>query len=218
MKKCFFWGATGQAKVLREFIKDFNYELCWLFDNDPNITSKVGNIPVLGGWDYFINWAKRVDPTKISFLVAIGGNKGKDRLELQYKIKNFSFKPLTVWHKTSYIAKGVQIGTGSQILAHATICVDAVLGEACIINTGAQVDHECIIGDGVHVMPGAILAGCVMVDKFASIGSGAVILPRIKIGEGAIIGAGAVVREDVEPYTVVAGVPAKIIRKINIAS
>lgn len=45
------------------------------------------------------------------------------------------------------------------------------------------------------------------------IGFGVVILPGIKIGDGAIIGAGAIVTKDVEPFSIVAGNPAKVIRK-----
>lgn len=45
------------------------------------------------------------------------------------------------------------------------------------------------------------------------IGCGAIILSGITIGDGAVIGAGAVVTKDVEPYTIVAGVPARPIRK-----
>lgn len=43
------------------------------------------------------------------------------------------------------------------------------------------------------------------------LGTNAVILPGVKVGDGAIIGAGSVVSKDVEPYTVVAGVPAKFL-------
>ena len=45
------------------------------------------------------------------------------------------------------------------------------------------------------------------------IGRGAVIMPGVKIGTGCIIGAGAVVVKDVDPYSVVGGVPAKLIKK-----
>jgi acetyltransferase-like isoleucine patch superfamily enzyme len=48
----------------------------------------------------------------------------------------------------------------------------------------------------------------------ASVGSSATILCGVTIGEGAIVGAGAVVTKDVPPNSVVAGVPAKVIKKI----
>lgn len=53
----------------------------------------------------------------------------------------------------------------------------------------------------------------VIVEDGANIGISAVILPGIKIGEGAIVGASSVVTKDVEPYSVVAGNPAKLLRK-----
>lgn len=49
----------------------------------------------------------------------------------------------------------------------------------------------------------------------AWLGAGATILPGVTIGEGAIVGAGAVVTHDVEPYTVVAGVPARVVRSLR---
>lgn len=54
---------------------------------------------------------------------------------------------------------------------------------------------DTVIGDGVWI------------------GMRAVILPGVKIGEGAVIGTGAVVTKDVEPYSIVAGNPAKEIKK-----
>jgi acetyltransferase-like isoleucine patch superfamily enzyme len=92
------------------------------------------------------------------------------------------------------------------------VAVDAVLGEACIVNTAATVDHECRLGDGVHVCPGAHLAGLVEVGNNVMIGTGAIVLPRIKIGADATIGAGATVTKDVAPGDCVVGVPARSIR------
>jgi phosphonate metabolism protein (transferase hexapeptide repeat family) len=45
------------------------------------------------------------------------------------------------------------------------------------------------------------------------IGHGATVLPGVKIGNGAVVGAGAVVSRDVDPYTIVGGVPARLIRQ-----
>lgn len=44
------------------------------------------------------------------------------------------------------------------------------------------------------------------------IGAGAVVLPRLTVGEGATVGAGAVVTKDVEPFTVVVGSPARVLK------
>lgn len=58
-------------------------------------------------------------------------------------------------------------------------------------------------------------AGNIWIKRGAWIGSGAIILPNISIGECAVVAAGSVVTKDVPPYTLVAGVPAKEIRKLN---
>ena len=55
--------------------------------------------------------------------------------------------------------------------------------------------------------------GNVVIDKNVWIGANTVILGNVKIGEGAIIGAGSLVNKDVNSFTIVGGVPAKIIKK-----
>lgn len=65
--------------------------------------------------------------------------------------------------------------------------------------------------DGITIEPVAIC------DK-AWIGFGAAILKGVTVGEGAVIGAHSVVTRSVEPYTVVAGNPAKIVRRLDAAS
>jgi sugar O-acyltransferase (sialic acid O-acetyltransferase NeuD family) len=94
----------------------------------------------------------------------------------------------------------------------AIIQADAVVGKHCIVNTGASVDHECVLEDFVHISPHATLCGNVSVGEGAWIGAGATIIPGVKIGAWAVVGAGAVVVRDVEPHTVVAGVPAKVMK------
>ena len=55
--------------------------------------------------------------------------------------------------------------------------------------------------------------GEVIIEDDCDIGTGAIILPGVRIGKGSVVGAGAVVTKDVPKYTIVAGVPAKILRK-----
>lgn len=216
MREAIFWGATGQAKVLRECLKYSDVQLIALFDNNQALKSPFPEVPLYYGREGFESWVSQQSRgvQSLEFLVAIGGDRGRDRIEIQQYLESFGLIPMTVKHPTAFIADSASIGTGSQILANASVCVDVVIGRNCIVNTGASLDHECYLGDGVHICPGAVLAGCVEVGNYCMIGTGAVILPRVKLGQGAIVGAGATVLQDVEPYTVVVGNPAKLLRKV----
>jgi sugar O-acyltransferase (sialic acid O-acetyltransferase NeuD family) len=216
MKEMIFWGATGQAKVLRECLKNAGLKLIAVFDNNQDLSSPFADVPLYVGKQGFETWIKRQNFTQsIGFLVAIGGDKGQDRLEITDYLHSYGLVPLLAKHPTAFMAEDVQLGEGSQVLAHASVCVGAVIGRGCIVNTGATVDHECHLEDGVHICPGAHLAGCVHVGCYSMIGTGAVILPRVKIGEQVIIGAGAVVLKDIPSFSVAVGNPAKILRSIK---
>jgi sugar O-acyltransferase (sialic acid O-acetyltransferase NeuD family) len=203
------WGATGQAKVLREFLPVLGYQLIACFDNNASVRSPFADVPLVGDWRAFATW-RRQHPEPVACVVAIGGARGVDRTEIQKLLVDSGLQPVSLIHPTAFVAESALFGAGTQILAMSAVCVDARLGEACIINTAASVDHDCTLGNGVHVGPGATLCGSVLVDDWAFVGAGATILPHVQIGRGAIIGAGAVVARDVLPGVCVVGVPARI--------
>ncbi len=212
-KNIIFWGASGHAKVLQEFICHLGYTLIAIFDNNPEIQSPFSEIPLYYGIEGFLRWKENLkENKKIASLVAIGGTKGYLRLEIQRFLESHHIITTTVIHPTAFVAANVTISAGSQLLAKSAVCSDVTIGEACIINTSSSVDHETILGKGVHIAPGVTICGCVRIGDFSFIGSGAVILPRIKIGTNVIVGAGSVVTHDVPNNKVVYGNPAKIIR------
>jgi len=71
-------------------------------------------------------------------------------------------------------------------------------------------NHPVAIADRKTLVPAAVLIG-----ENAWIGGGATILPGVTVGRNAVVAAGALVNKDVPPNTVVAGVPAKVIRLLD---
>ena len=117
------------------------------------------------------------------------------------------------------IQKGAKIGKNCKISSHTFIC------EGVTIEDNVFVGHNVTFINDLY--PRATTASgklqtdedwtCIptLVQKGASIGSSATLLSGITVGENAIIGAGSVVTKDVPPNTIVAGNPAKIIRRIK---
>lgn len=210
MNPVIFWGATGQAKVLKEALRFLDTELVAVFDNR-DIASPFSDVPIFHGEAGFSQWERGYrNHHLVRACAAIGGALGYDRLMRMHWLKERGCAPLTVVHPRAFVAEDTSLGDGCQILAMSAVCAGTKLGEAVIVNTKASVDHDCIIGNGAHIAPGATIAGEVTVGEFAFIGTGAVVLPRIQIGANAIIGAGSIVTRDVPEGKTVTGNPARL--------
>ncbi len=206
-----FWGASGHAKVLNECICRLGHRLIAIFDNRPDLSSPVEGVPLYTGMQGFREWLK-LGLTEARFLIAIGGDKGRDRLTLNAELEKSGLRPLSVIHPTAFVAESAVLQDGCQILANASVCVDVQLGAQTIVNTKASIDHECAIGAGVHVAPGATVAGCVRIGDNTLIGAGATVLPRVTIGANVVVGAGSVVTRDFPDNCVAYGNPARVVR------
>ena len=144
------WGATGQAKVLREFLPALGFELLACFDNNTNVRPPFADVPLVGDWSAFASWRKKF-PGSIACVVAVGGAHGEDRVKIQHRLSAEGLDPISLVHPTAFVAANASYSAGSQILAMSAVCASTSLGEACIINTRASVDHECVLGNGVHM-------------------------------------------------------------------
>ena len=194
MAKSFvLWGSAGHAKVLAEIISNQGGRVLALFDNNEVVAALPG-VPVHRGEEGFLAWASaQVDLKNIAGLAAIGGGRGRDRVAIHTLFRSKGLLIPMLAHPSAVVSPSAYVGAGTQILALASVAAESRLGEACIVNHRAAVDHECVLGNGVHLAPGATLCGCINVGDNVFIGAGAVVLPRISIGADAVIGAGAVV-------------------------
>lgn len=208
-KNFVIWGGTGHCRVVHEALAGNGYRLLAIGDRHA-VAPPLPDVPLLVGRDSFQRWLTCVNIAgPLSHVVAIGGGLGRDRLDVAEWLTSLGLIALTVVHRAAFVADGATLGPGSHVLAGACLGAAARVGSQVIINTMASVDHDCKLYDGVHIGPGATLAGEVIVEECAFVGAGAVILPHIRIGRDAIVGAGAVVTRDVAPATTVVGIPAR---------
>ena len=129
-----------------------------------------------------------------------------------------------------YRMVGMRIGQGSSIHMKLTlynpggihIGEDTIIGERCTLDgrapltIGNHVDiaSEVMVYNSEHDVNDENfkpIVAPVTVEDYVFIGPRAILLPGVTVGKGAIVGAGAVVTKNVEPYSIVGGVPARVI-------
>ncbi|MBP0581871.1 acetyltransferase [Labrys sp. LIt4] len=204
------WGGTGHSRVLRELLSHLGITVSAVIDNR-EIEPPFAGVETIRGIEGLKSWLDRRDDCSIkpSYALAIGGGYGRDRLAIAQDLDALGLPPISLVHPTAMIASDAVVGLGSQVLIGATVATCVQVGRCSIINSRASVDHDCIIGDGVHIGPGATLCGQIEVGDGVFVGAGATVLPRIKIGSDATVGAGAVVTKDVPAGSTIVGVPAR---------
>ena len=150
-------------------------------------------------------------------------------VELKYEHRNSAIPLLNYLDSDVRIEPGavirdyVTLGKKVVIMMGATINLGTVIGDETMIDMNTVVGGRAQIGSRCHIGAGAVIAGViepasatpVIIEDGVLIGANAVILEGVKVGAGAIVAAGAVVTEDVPPRTVVAGMPAKVIKGVD---
>lgn len=149
-------------------------------------------------------------------IVATGSNDLREAKILQLNAMGIPLA--TLIHPTAVISPSARISGGCTILATAVVNPNARVGTGCIVNTGAVIEHDCVVEDYVNICPRAVMAGHTVVGSKSFLGTGCAVIDDIRIGRDTVIGAGAVVIHDVPDSAVVAGVPAKPIRRSIIPS
>ena len=159
-----------------------------------SVVGDIDQLDILGDEDFEV-------------IVAVGDNRR--RLSLCRDFSEKGLRLATVIHPHACISPSAAVSPGTVVCAGTVVNARAQLGFACILNTSATVDHDCVIDDGVHISPGANLAGNVLVGECTWIGIGSAIKVGVRIGRDVIAGAGSAVISDVPDGETVGGVPAR---------
>lgn len=204
-------GGGGHAKVLINALQLCSSDIIGIIDADSALIGQtVLGIRVLGNDDLVEGYA----PGSLHLVNAVGSvhvPKQRKAVFEHFKGKGFTFAG--VIHPSAVIAADVILGEGAQVMAGAVIQPGSRIGMNSIVNTKASIDHDCLIGDHVHLSPGVTLSGGVHVEDAAHLGTGTTVIQGMTIGKNSFIGAGSVVITDVPGGAEFVGVPARRVNK-----
>lgn len=205
MKEIILIGYSGHAYVVAEAAACSGLSVKFYSEKQETHNNPYG-LKYLGfeGNVDFIGWKD-----DYQFVLGIGDNA--IRQEVAQNIERHNKKMVSVVHPSASLATNVQIGTGTFISRNVAVSPLAKIGNYVILNTSSVIEHECLIKDGVHIAPGAVLAGNVIVGEGSFIGANAVVKQGVKIGKNVVVGAGAVVLRDVPDGMKVIGNPGRIV-------
>lgn len=192
-------GGGGHARVVSSIIEAQETSILeGVFDSNPKIEA-------LDGVENFQNYNPDLFPNALAF-IAIGDNRIRKQLA---QTINHVFG--VIIHPSAIMDRLSSVEEGSVVMHRAVIQRGTQIGKHAVINTASSIDHDCILGDFIHIAPNATLCGGVVIGDETFIGAGALVLPQIKIGKRVTVGAGAVVTKNIPDGATVVGNPGKII-------
>lgn len=206
MRRLAVLGSSGHGKVIADTAECCGWTEIVFFDDAWPARTSNGVWSVVGTTEQLLQRLAEFE----GVIVAIGDNTIRQaKLELLAK---HDAVLTTLVHPTAFVSRYATLGKGSVVFAGAVINACASVGLGGILNTASSVDHDCVLGDAVHVSPGAHLAGAVVLGDRAWVGIGACVKQMLTIGRDAIVGAGASVVSNVEAGKTVVGVPARALK------
>ena len=203
------YGAGGFGRevnlIVQQLIKKgYPYHFLGFFD-DSNKSSEIG-ASYLGNIDKINEWKKPIS-------IALGVGDGKIRKKLLEKINNPLVEFPSLVSPFAIFNDDITMGEGSIICAGANFTTNVSIGDFVVVNLNVTIGHDCRLKNFCSVMPGANLAGDVLLEEGSLVGSGASILNGIEVATNATLGAGGVLTKNLGTNKTAMGVPAKIIEK-----
>ncbi|MDB4691620.1 acetyltransferase [Verrucomicrobia bacterium] len=183
---------------------DFHWVVIGFGDDNPDRKGEIYHGHKILGPTQFV--CQELD-SDIYFHSAIANNVNRQRVARI--MINKGFRAATLIHPTVALHHSVSIGQGTFIGAGTVVAPCAEIGDFVLINTLVGIGHHSEVKEFAQVCPGAKINGNCIVDTMAFIGSNASLQPGKKVGQGATVGANSFVVRNVEPHSMVQGVPAR---------
>jgi sugar O-acyltransferase (sialic acid O-acetyltransferase NeuD family) len=205
-----FLSAGGTAADVLGFIEDINHlelrfdPIGFLDDAPAKRGTSLCGLPVLGALPDF---AKFPDALFVNCLGSSSNYWKRGRVVEALGIAPERFATLV--HPSAVIARHSSLGAGTIVYPFAFIGSGTRVGRQALVMSHASINHDVNIGEYAIVASGAVILGKVTLGVHSYVGAGASIRQGLTVGDGSLVGMGSVVVRDVEPKSIVLGVPAR---------
>ncbi|MBU0484853.1 MAG: NeuD/PglB/VioB family sugar acetyltransferase [Proteobacteria bacterium] len=214
MKKIILFPFNGNAIEAATVIEDINlvretWEIIGFVDDDPQKKDRpFGAYKVIGGKEKILDYPE-------AMILAVPGRPEnyKNRAEIIKLLNIPASKFATIIHPQARIGINCIIGHNTILMANVVLTANTRIGNHVVILPNTVISHDSVVGDYSLLGSNISISGHVTVKQNCYIGSGSKIIQEITIGEKSLLGLGSVVLKDTFPGAVVAGNPAKEIRK-----
>jgi UDP-perosamine 4-acetyltransferase len=156
---------------------------------------------------------ERFPPSEVELVMGIGSlwpcddRSHRAWIAKRFLDQGYRFPPIV--HPFSWVAPGVSIGMGSQIMAGVVVQPGSRIGDFSIINTRASVDHDCTVGNHCHLAPGVTLSGSVVIGDGTHLGTSCSVVQAVRLEKCSFIAAGATVTQSFPCGVYLRGTPAR---------
>ena len=194
-------GAGGHCKSCINLVDSIlEYEVQGIIDRAGSSAKEVLGHKVLGTDDEM----ESLFGDSPSVMISVGQIKTPQTRIKLFEIANSLGAVFPVLKSpTSCVSDHSSISSGTAVFHQVIVNASVRIGENCILNNKALIEHDAIIGSHCHISTGALINGGVLIEDGCFVGSGAVLHEGIKVGENAVISAGQIVRKDIPSNTIV---------------
>lgn len=212
-KEIYILGVGHNTPVYIDLVESCGYTIKGLYHYNEELTGKLDHgYPIIGSYNDLFS-----HETLCGMNFALSQGNNEIRADLFKKIRDKGGKIPTLIHPTVQISRFAKIGIGCVVHINTVIHPDVVIGDNTVLSYNVSISHNTYIGCNCYFAFGALIGAYVHIADNAFVGIGALIVSGKvhEIAKNAYIGAGAVVTHNVEEYTVVAGMPAKVLRTLE---
>jgi sugar O-acyltransferase (sialic acid O-acetyltransferase NeuD family) len=195
-------GAGGFGREVLQYAIDAGMPVCGFLDDRPTALEGTGITTSVVG-----PISKHVPSSDVDYVIAIGELETRRRLVEVLGEGGARFG--SVIHPRAWVAPTASVGYGCVIAPGAVVGPHATLDAHVVLNVLASVGHDASIGRGTVFSPYATCNGAAKIDANVLLGTRATVLPGVTVGEGARIAAGAVCYQEVPPWALAQGDPAR---------